>query len=92
MLKESAKLIIEKLLNGKPFKFAFLRYLNGLDSQFTTLPIKNTHSDFSTLDSVEDALRVRAAYAIYLGVIQGIKKQKDTLGSKALYNEVFYQD
>lgn len=45
-----------------------------------------------TLDAIEDALRVRAAYQVYCSVIQGIKKDKAHFKTKTLYNEVYQQD
>ena len=41
---------------------------------------------------MEDALRVRAAYSIYVSVVQGIVKAKDTIKSRTLFNEVYQQD
>ena len=68
-------------------------YLNNLKDQFGTLPVKNPFaSDITTLQAVEDALRVRAAYSIYVSVIQGIVKAKDTIKSRTLFNEVYQQE
>lgn len=75
------------------FKLEFLKYLNNLRSQFSSLPVKNAHSkDITTLGAVEDALRVRAAYSIYVSVLQGIAKHKETIKGKTLYNEIYQQD
>lgn len=68
-------------------------YLNNLRGQFVSLPTKNPHaSDITTLQAVEDALRVRAAYSIYVSVLQGIAKAKDTIKGRTLFNEVYQQD
>ena len=67
--------------------------MNDLRSQFSTLPLKNAHSsDITTLAAVEDALRVRAAYSIYVSVLQGIAKHKDSVKGKILYNEMYQQE
>jgi hypothetical protein len=81
------------LILNRNFKFDFLMYLNNLKDQFATLPVKNPYtSDISTLQAVEDALRVRAAYSIYVSVIQGIVKAKDTIKGRTLFNEVYQQE
>ena len=68
-------------------------YLNNLKDQFASLPVKNQYaSDITTLKAVEDALRVRAAYSIYVSVVQGIVKAKDTIKGRTLFNEVYHQD
>jgi hypothetical protein len=41
---------------------------------------------------VEDALRVRAAYQVYISVVNGIAKDKEIIKSRTLYNEVYQQD
>jgi len=68
-------------------------YLNNLKDQFASLPAKNPYaSDITTLKAVEDALRVRAAYSIFVSVVQGIVKAKDTIKGRTLFNEVYQQD
>jgi hypothetical protein len=45
-------------------------------------------SDPTSLDAIEDALRSRAAYAIYKVVVEGFAHLKDKVKSRTLYNEV----
>lgn len=68
-------------------------YLNNLKDQFAVLPVKNPHAkDISTLQAVEDALRMRAAYSIYVSVIKGIVKDKENYKGRTLFNEIYQQD
>ena len=77
----------------REFKFEFFKYMNNLPAQFASLPAKNPFSsNVGTLEAVEDALRVRAAYAIYTSVVQGIAKDKATVKPRTLYNEMYQQD
>jgi hypothetical protein len=66
-----------------------LDYLNDLEQQFASMPYKNTFGGNLTLDAVEDALRVRAAYQVYCSVVKGLKKDKAHFKSKVLLNEVY---
>lgn len=63
-----------------------------LAKQFQTLPVKNSFGKIDSLEALEDALRIRAAYAIYNSVLKGVAKDKESIKSRSLYNEVYQQD
>lgn len=75
------------------FKFEFFQYLNNLPSQFAALPVKNPFiANINSLEAVENALRVRAAYAIFTSVVKGISKDKPSIKPRILFNEIYQQD
>lgn len=69
--------------------------MNNLPQQFEVLPVRNPHAaDVTAVQAIEDALRVRAAYAIYKTVIHGIAKDKvaNVVSTKQIFNEIYQQD
>jgi len=67
--------------------------MNDLPAQFASLPVKNPFAGQQvSLDAVESALRVRAAYSIFQSVVQGVMKDKANYQSRVLFNEVYQQD
>lgn len=77
----------------RPFDVEYLKYLNDLPSQFASLPVKNAYSsDLCSIAAVEDALKIRAAYAIYTSIIKGIVKDKPNFKAKILFNEIYQID
>lgn len=84
-----------KLLNlhNRKFKFEFFKYMNDIPAQFEKLPVSNAFAkDITSLQALEDALRVRAAYAIYNSVVKGIAKDRENIKSKILMNEMYQID
>jgi hypothetical protein len=66
MMQQSARYIIDKLVKRKNFDEEFLQYLNDLDKKFAKLPLTHdTHRELLSLESIEEALRIRSAYFIY---------------------------
>ena len=66
--------------------------MNDLDGQFATLPVASSTKNIGTLDGVEEALRIRAAFSIYQSVTLGITKDKATTPYKKLLNEIYQQE
>lgn len=93
LIQQCAKQLIEAGIKNKaPKKFEFLGYLVDLPKQFGALPVQNTFDRIDSLEAVQDALRVRAAYFVYTSVVNGIAKEKGKVNAKTLYNEMYQQD
>ena len=73
------------------FKFEFFKYLNDLPGQFGSGSVKRG-GPVDNLAGVAEALRVRAAYAVFTSVVLGIMKDKAAYSSRQLFNEVYQQD
>jgi acyl-CoA oxidase len=91
LIQQCAKQLIESGLKNKvPKKFEFFNYLVDLGKQFANMPIVNKYDRIDSLDAVEDALRVRAAYFVYTSVLRGVAQQKEAgVSSKKLFNELY---
>ena len=56
------------------------------------MPLPAFTGDISTLASVENALRIRAAYSVYSSVNLGVVRDKAKYTSRQLFNEQYQQD
>lgn len=93
MLQQSAKYIITNVSKNKTLSDPFLSYLSNLLDQFSK-PLRPKSADYSNIQAIDDALRIRSAYFIYRTIHLGLLKTKESgeYSSKQLMNEVYQQE